>query len=79
MDVIQRYARALAAVESKLVIVSANARVQEQLGVTGITSTIGKENVYIGDERLGAALKRAHADALAWIESQKRADGTEGN
>jgi sulfate permease, SulP family len=73
MDVLSRYAQALAAVESKLVIVSANERIQEQLVVTGITDMIGVENVYAGDERLGAALRRAHADALAWIETQRRA------
>jgi sulfate permease, SulP family len=72
MDVLSRYAHALAAVDSKLVIVSANERVQEQLVVTGITDTIGAENVYAGDQRLGAAVQRAHADALAWIETQRR-------
>ena len=39
----------------------------------GTTETIGAENIYTGDERLGAALRRAHADALAWIETQRRA------
>lgn len=73
MDVLSRYAQALAAVESKLVIVSANERVQEQLVVTGITDMIGAENVYTGDERLGAALRRAHADGLRWIETRRRA------
>jgi len=70
---------ALAAVESKLVIVSANDRVQEQLVVTGITATIGADNVYTGDERLGATLKRAHADAIAGIETRHRADGSGGH
>jgi hypothetical protein len=46
--------------------------------VTGITARIGADNVYTGDERVGATLKCAHADALAWIEAQRRADGTEG-
>jgi hypothetical protein len=53
--------------------VSANERVQEQLVVTGTTETIGAENIYTGDERLGAALRRAHAAALPWIETQRRA------
>jgi SulP family sulfate permease len=72
MDVLNRYAKALAAVDSKLVIVSANQRVQDQLRVAGITATIGQENVYATDERVGATLKQAHADAISWIESQPR-------
>jgi SulP family sulfate permease len=78
MDVLHRYAQGLGAAESKLVIVSANDRVQEQLGVTGVTATIGAENVYAGDERVGAALKRANADAIAWVETQRRGDAGEG-
>jgi anti-anti-sigma regulatory factor len=71
MGVLKRYATALAAVDSKLVVVSASERVQEQLVVTGITAMIGDENIYTGDERVGATLKRAHADAVQWIETQR--------
>ena len=72
MDVLYRYAQGLAALGSKLVIVSANQRIQEQLAVTGITDLIGAENLYTGDERVGATVKRAHADAMAWIETNRR-------
>ncbi len=68
MDVLARYARSLTATGSKLVIVSANQRIQEQLRVTGVTGLIGPGNIYIGDERIGATLKRAYADAEKWIE-----------
>ena len=71
MDVLYRYAQGLAALGSKLVIVSANQRIQEQLAVTGITDLIGAENLYTGDERVGATVKRAHADAMAWIETNR--------
>ncbi len=67
MDVLTRYALALGAVDSKLVIVSASERVQEQLELAGVTSIVGRENIYIGDERVGAAVKRANRDALDWI------------
>ena len=67
MDVLTRYAQALAAVDSKLVIVSASERVREQLELAGVTSIVGRENIYIGDERVGAAVKRANRDALDWI------------
>jgi SulP family sulfate permease len=71
MDVLSRYGRALAAVDSKLVIVSASDRILEQLDVTGITDLVGAENVYPGDERVGATVKRAYADAAAWVEAKR--------
>ncbi len=70
MDVLTRYAAALAAVGSKLVIVSASTRVRAQLDATGLTATIGGENIYPTDERVGATLRRAHADAVHWIAEQ---------
>lgn len=70
MDVIDRYAARLAAVDSKLVIVSASERVIEQLLVTGVTRRIGPENIYPADEWLGATLTRAHSDALTWVSSR---------
>jgi sulfate permease, SulP family len=75
MDVLRRYAGGLAALDSKLVIVSASERIQEQLRVSGIIDLIGPENVYTGDERVGATLKRAHAEAVAWIEADRHAGG----
>ena len=71
MDVLRRYAESLVAVGSKLVIVSASERIIEQLAVTGITDVIGEENVYPGDERVGATLARATADADAWVDEQR--------
>ena len=44
--------------DSKLVLVSANERIRDQLEVTGVTAVIGAENVYAGTERVGAALDR---------------------
>jgi SulP family sulfate permease len=74
MDVLYRYAESLGAAGSKLVIVSAGETIQEQLRVTGVTGLIGPENIYTGDERVGATLKRAYADAQAWI-AQGQASG----
>ena len=71
MDVLLRYGHALAAVDSKLVIVSANERILEQFEVTGITDLIGPENIYPGDERVGATLKQARADAEAWVDAHR--------
>ena len=77
MDVLRRYARSLAAVDSKLVIVSTNERIDEQLAVTGIIDVIGSDNVYRGDERVGATLKVAHADAVTWVVAHRNASGTD--
>ena len=71
MDVLLRYAQALAAVDSKLVVVSTNERIDEQLAVTGITAVIGAENVYAGDHRVGAAIRRAYDDAVAWVAANR--------
>src|SRR5208337_4305255 len=69
--------RGLTDAGSKLVIVSASERIQEQLRVTGVTDLIGPENIYTGDERVGATVKRAYADGTAWIEQNQRATGTD--
>jgi SulP family sulfate permease len=70
MDVLRRYAASLDAVGSKLVIVSASERVVDQLAVTGVTAVVGAGNVYPSDERVGATLRRAEADAQAWIAAR---------
>jgi sulfate permease, SulP family len=75
MDVLLRYAQSLAAVGSKLVVVSTNERIDEQLAVTGITGLIGAENVYAGDHRVGAAIRRAHDDARAWVAANRDGGG----
>jgi SulP family sulfate permease len=72
MDVLLRYAQGLAAVGSKLMVVSTNERIDEQLALTGITDVIGVENVYSGDERVGAAVRRAHDEAVAWVAADHR-------
>ena len=77
MDVLHRYAQALTAAGSKLVIVSASERIQEQLRVTGVTDLIFPQDIYAGDERVGATLKRAYADATSWIEHNQPTTGTD--
>jgi SulP family sulfate permease len=71
MDVLHRYAHGLSDVGSRLVIVSANERIVEQLTVTGITELIGADGVYPGDERVGATLARAQREAQAWVEARR--------
>ena len=71
MDVLLRYARSLAAVGSRLVIVSTNERIDEQLAVTGIADVIGPENVIRGTERVGATVRTAYEEAVAWVEAHR--------
>ena len=70
IDVLRRYAESLAAVGSKLVVVSLNEQLAEQFRVTGLAELIGAENMYRSTERLGEALEQAYRDALAWIEAR---------
>lgn len=70
MDVLKRYADELAAVGSKLVLVSADDQLINQFDVTGVTGTIGESNIYPTDERVGATLARAAKDARAWIDEK---------
>ena len=77
MDALRRYAESLDQVGSKLVIVSANERIIEQLAITGITAVIGEHNVYPGDERVGATIARAEAAFAGRGRTLVRYSGTE--
>jgi SulP family sulfate permease len=71
MDVLARYARTLEGVGSKLVIVSGDEHLNRQLEVTGVTASVGEANIYTSDERVGAMLRRAHTDAVDWVERHR--------
>lgn len=71
MDALRRYAESLGDAGSRLFIVSANERIIEQLTVTGITDVIGEDGIYPGDERVGATVARAEADAASWVDAQR--------
>lgn len=70
MDVLRRYAEELDGASSKLVIISADRRIHEQLAVTRVTEVVGSENIYTSDEWVGATLKRAYTDANEWVGTQ---------
>jgi SulP family sulfate permease len=67
MDVLARYAEDLSAVGSKLVLVSADEQLIEQLDVTGVTAAVGEDNIYSTDERVGATMAKAAEEATDWI------------
>ena len=68
-EVLSRYASAIRGVDSKLMIVTDNPRIIRQLRSTGVMAQLGEENVYIGTSFVGATFRRAHADAVAWVEA----------
>jgi sulfate permease, SulP family len=67
MQVLSRYATELLAADSRLMIVSADPAIREQLRTSGVLTLVGAESIYERDERLGASVRQAHADARAWI------------
>ncbi|HYN30896.1 MAG TPA: SulP family inorganic anion transporter, partial [Dermatophilaceae bacterium] len=69
IDVLARYAGQLDQVGSRLVVVSVDSLVVRQLSVGGVIDIIGPGSVVIGDERVGAALAGAMADAQQWIDA----------
>jgi SulP family sulfate permease len=75
MDVLLRYTEELTAVGSKLVLVSADESIDHQLVASGVRNAVGDDNIYEADIWIGATLKRAHADAVEWID--ERSPGTD--
>jgi hypothetical protein len=41
-----------------------------QRRVAGVTDVTNTDDLYPGDERVGATLTRVHHDALGWVESR---------
>jgi SulP family sulfate permease len=75
MEVLRRFAEELTAVGSKLVLISADESIHQQLAATGVTAVVGTDNIYDADEWVGSTLKRAYAEALDWID--ENSDGPE--
>jgi SulP family sulfate permease len=67
MTVLQRYAAALQAHDSKLMLVGVDAAARDQLAKTGVLKLIGEENVFLATPQLGDAMNRAVAAAYAWL------------
>ncbi len=69
MDVLLRYAEALRDHDSKLILVSADENVHEQLAVGRVTSVVGSQNIYTSDEWVGRTFKQAYRDAAEWVDA----------
>ena len=67
MTVLQRYAEALHAHDSKLMLIGVDTAARDQLAKTGVLKLIGAENVFVATPQLGGAMNRATAAAYAWL------------
>ncbi|TYL45061.1 SulP family inorganic anion transporter [Nocardioides sp. BGMRC 2183] len=67
VDVLRRYADALADEGATLKIVIGSDTVHHQLATAGLLGRLGAEHVYRGNEWLGETTRRAYADGLAQV------------
>ena len=65
--ILRRYAEALQARNSKLMLVGVDEAVLGQLARTGLLQVIGEENVFLAKPQLGAAMNQAAAAAYVWL------------
>lgn len=80
VDLLGQYASELRGADSKLMVVTDNARVIRQLRVTGASDSIGRDNLYRGTSFIGETTRKAHDDALVWIgRRQAPAGAAEGD
>jgi SulP family sulfate permease len=78
MEVVARYARALREQQGRLMLAGVAPSVQLQLERTGQLRTLGRENVFIADERIGQALQEALDAAEQWIAAQPELNESPG-
>ncbi|MEL7206650.1 MAG: SulP family inorganic anion transporter, partial [Actinomycetota bacterium] len=71
LTILGDYATALDEVGSKLVLVTDSDRIIDQLVRTGLADTIGEEDLYRGSTRLLETVRRATAEAEAWVEDPR--------
>jgi SulP family sulfate permease len=65
--VLQHYAEALHAHDSRLMLVGIDEDIREQLVRTGVLDVIGAENVFLATPQLGEAMNQAAAAAYEWL------------
>ena len=75
MEVLRRYGEDLAQANSKLVLISGDDRILEQLAVSRVTDVVEPGDVYSSDEWLGKTVKIAHRDAQAWVAADPTTGG----
>lgn len=73
LEALRTYASLLGAHDSKLVLVTDNDRLIRQLHATGTARVLGAENIYRSTEYIGETVRRANADAVAWVTARREA------
>jgi SulP family sulfate permease len=76
MEVLARYAQALQEQESRLMLAGVDPGVLTQLERTGHLKTIGRNNVFLVDERIGQSLQEAVDTAEQWIAARPAVQAT---
>ena len=70
VTVLQRYAEALKARNSRLMLIGIDQAARDQLAKTKVLPIIGEENVFLATPQLGEAMNQAIEVAHAWLASQ---------
>ena len=78
LDILGQYAEALLASNCKLMIVTNNQHVIDQVHNRIVTAAIGIDNLYHGTEYVGETVRQAHVDALEWVAQQTAETGETG-
>lgn len=74
MDLLKRYARSLREVDSKLVVMSVEPRVLDQLVVTGTAEVLGTDNLYPADDWLGREVRSVATESQEWVDEHRSDD-----
>lgn len=75
LTVLDRYQQQLKAHGGKLMVAGVNKKIIGQLDRTEISSEVlGKENVFVSTDTLGASTRTAYDAAQRWLEEQRQAD-----
>jgi len=70
MSVLRRYATALHARDSRLMLFGVEPALGDQLARTGVLALIGEDSVFAATPQLGGAMNEAIAEAHAWLGRQ---------
>jgi sulfate permease, SulP family len=72
LEVITRYAGALREQQSRLMLAGVDPYIRVQMERTGVLRKLGRENVFLVEERVGQSLQDAVEAAEQWIAAQPR-------
>jgi sulfate permease, SulP family len=74
VNVLQRYAEALKAHDSRLMLIGIDKAARDQLSKTKVLHVIGEENVFLATPQLGEAMNQAIEAAHAWLSQHPPAE-----